>query len=144
MFGRLLRRWAKFNAVGAMGVAVQLGALSLLRGVFLIHYLTATALAVESAVLHNFVWHERWTWRERTRSGHGVWWRLLRFHLTNGLVSLITNLAIMRLLVGRLHMQYLVANLLSIAAGALANFFLSEWLVFPAADEKRLTKANRA
>ena len=36
----------------------------------------------------------------------------------------------MRLLVGCLHMQYLVANLLAIAAGSLANFFISDLLVF--------------
>ena len=30
-----------------------------------ISYLTATALAVELAVLNNFVWHQLWTWRDR-------------------------------------------------------------------------------
>jgi putative flippase GtrA len=125
-----LRRWLKFNTVGAIGIAVQLTALALLRGLLGVNYLMATALAVEAAVLHNFVWHERWTWRDR-KSPHGaVLWRLLRFNLSNGLVSIVTNLVLMRLLVGRLHMQYLLANLLSIAVGSLANFFLSDWFVF--------------
>ena len=33
------------------------------------HYLPATALAVEATtVLHSFVWHQRWTWRDRRRT----------------------------------------------------------------------------
>ena len=27
------------------------------------NYLVATALAVEGAVVHNFLWHERFTWQ---------------------------------------------------------------------------------
>ena len=60
---RRLRRWLAFNAVGTMGVAVQLAvllSLSLTEALGL-NYLVATVLAVESAILHNFVWHEHWT-----------------------------------------------------------------------------------
>lgn len=124
----LVGRAIKFNAVGAMGVLVQMAALAALRGGLHFHYLVATALAVEIAVLHNFAWHERWTWRDRQGPGAGN--RLLRFNLGNGLVSLVVNLGLMRLLVGRLHMQYLLANLLAITAGALANFAISNWWVF--------------
>ena len=49
-------RWLKFNGVGALGIVAQLGVLALLTGVFHVQYLIATAIAVESAVLHNFVW----------------------------------------------------------------------------------------
>jgi putative flippase GtrA len=28
-------------------------------------YLVATALAVEAAVVHNFLWHQRFTWIDR-------------------------------------------------------------------------------
>jgi len=125
-----LRRWLRFNAVGAIGIGVQLAALAVLKGLLRLPYLTATALAVEAAVLHNFVWHERWTWKDRRQAGGSVLSRLVRFHLGNGLVSIAVNLVAMRLLVGRLHMQYLIANTLAIAAGSLANFFISDLLVF--------------
>lgn len=134
----LLRRWLKFNAVGAIGILVQLLTLALLAGPLHIYYLLATALAVETAVLHNFVWHERWTWKDRSL-GHArlalLLSRLLRFHLSNGLVSILSNLLFMRLLVGQFHLHYLPANLLSIAACSLLNFFLSDLFVFrPARD----------
>src|SRR5438128_10819121 len=61
-------RFAKFSAVGAGGVIVQTVALTILLRVSGMHYLVATALAVEASVLNNFVWHRRWTWADRARS----------------------------------------------------------------------------
>ena len=57
-------RWLKFNLVGTIGIGVQLGMLYLLTSLG-VDYMLATALAVESAVLHNFLWHERFTWPDR-------------------------------------------------------------------------------
>jgi putative flippase GtrA len=124
-------RWLKFNVVGAIGFAVQLAALALFVSGLRMNYLVATALAVEAAVLHNFVWHELYTWRDRTRlAPGGTLGRLLRFNLTNGALSVVGNLVIMKVLVGRLGMKYLAANVLSILACSLANFAASHWLVF--------------
>jgi putative flippase GtrA len=134
---RSIRRWLKFNAVGAIGVAAQLAALGIFHGWLRLNYLTATALAVEVAALHNFVWHERWTWRDRTGSTGCVLARLLRFNLSAGLVSILTNLALMRWLVGTHHAPYLIANLASVAAGSVANFFLSDLLVFRGPNHAR-------
>jgi putative flippase GtrA len=129
---KLFPRWLRFNAVGAMGIVVQLAALGALRGGLGLPYLAATAVAVELAVLHNFAWHERWTWKDRTGRHSGVAMRLVRFHLGNGIISLLVNLGLMRLLVGRFHIQYIAANLAAIAAGSIANFMVGEWLVFGA------------
>jgi putative flippase GtrA len=123
-------RWLRFNAVSALGIAVQLAALSVFHGWLRFEYLAASALAVESAVLHNFVWHERWTWRDRAGSKGGVFIRLLRFNLSTGVLSIVTNLLLMRWLVGTLHAPYLAANLAAIAAGSVANFLVSDLFVF--------------
>jgi len=131
----LIRRVLKFQTVGAIGVVVQLVALVLLKSTLGLHYMLATALAVEAAVLHNFCWHERWTWVERTRNRPGIGLvlrRLVSFNLTTGLVSIVSNLVLMRLLVGSFHLHYLVANVVSIAACSLANFLFSEFFVFKA------------
>ena len=125
-------RWLKFNFVGGIGILVQLGSLAILVSGLHISYLPATAMAVETAVLHNFVWHERFTWKDRT--GHGsvrdIFARLLRFHAGNGLISIAGNLALMRLLVGTMHVKYLLANGITIAICSLLNFAASEWFVF--------------
>ena len=125
-----LARWLRFNAVGAIGIVVQTAALALFKGALHVNYLAATALAVETAVLHNFVWHEHWTWKDRTASHRGVLGRLMRFNLSNGLISIAVNLVFMRLLVGQFHYPYMVANFIGIAAGSLANYLASDRLVF--------------
>ena len=56
-------RWRRFNAIGTAGAVVQLGALNVLLACGL-HYLLATALAVETAILHNCCWHMRWPWKD--------------------------------------------------------------------------------
>ncbi len=126
-----LMRWCKFNLVGGMGIAVQFAALFLLKMVFNFNYLAATAFAVEAAVVHNFVWHEQFTWADRVQpSWRRSLPRLLRFNLTTGAVSIVGNLALMKVMVGQGHMNYLLANAIAIALCSLANFLVSEGWVF--------------
>ena len=128
---KLLWRWLKFNLVGALGIAVQFAALYLLKAVFHCNYLVATALAVEAAIIHNFVWHEQFTWSDRVQ----VSWRyssrrLLRFNCTTGAVSILGNIAFMEILVGCAGLNYLFANGISIALCSVTNFLVSEEWVF--------------
>jgi len=134
-------RWCKFNFVGGIGVGVQFAALFLLKGVFRFNYLAATAVAVEAAVLHNFVWHEQFTWVDRVKPDRfkqnriRTRWRaslprFLRFNLTNGAVSILGNLALMKVMVGQGHMHYLAANGIAITLCSLANFLMSDAWVF--------------
>ena len=128
-------RWWKFNFVGGIGIGVQFAALFFLKSVFHLNYLAATALAVEIAVLHNFCWHERFTWVDRlqlrTRGKSRGWLaRLGRFHLANGAVSILGNLGLMRIMVGEGHMNYLAANAIAITLCSLANFLVSDRWVF--------------
>jgi putative flippase GtrA len=114
-----------------MGVLVQLTALTLLKGAASFHYLVATALAVESAILHNFFWHERWTWGDRGLfASPGRLSRLVRFNSTTGLVSIAGNVVFMKLFVGELGFPLLVGSLASIASCAVVNFLVSDRLVF--------------
>jgi putative flippase GtrA len=123
-------RWCRFNAVGLIGVLVQLAALHVLVAATGIPYLAATAVAVELAVLHNFVWHERWTWRERA-DGESRWARLAAFHAGNGLTSLVGNVILMRIFAGTLGMPILAANLVAIVICSTVNFFISDTIVYP-------------
>jgi putative flippase GtrA len=178
-----LVRWCKFNLVGVVGISVQFGVLFLLKSGLRFNYLAATVLAVEAAVVHNFFWHERFTWADRTKSelvrpsfgrhpsgakawsrpetlfrvlkrcatlklrcaqdscagenqaaAHSVFGaslgRFLRFNLTTGLISIGGNLGMMRVLVGRVHMNYLAANGIAIAVCSLVNFLVSDGWVF--------------
>jgi putative flippase GtrA len=130
-----LVRWLKFNAVGAVGIGVQLAVLTALKSGLGLNYLLATALAVEAAVLHNFFWHERFTWADRR--GRFSIERLLKFNLTTGGLSIVGNLIAMKVLVAIAGLEYLFANLLSIAACSLLNFFVADRAIFTSAVPDR-------
>jgi len=139
----MVLRFLRFNAVGALGIGVQVGTLWLLAGALHVHYLVATAIAVELSVLHNFVWHLRWTWGARSpglafpgaelrraSARNHVFIRCVAFHAGNGLVSMLGSLALMPIFVGTLGLHYVTANLMAIACTGLFNFLLGERLIF--------------
>jgi putative flippase GtrA len=127
----IILRWLRFNLVGGIGIGVQIALLFLLKSVFGLNYLAATGVAVEVAVVHNFLWHERYTWVDRVRpSWRKSLPRLLRFNLTNGAVSIGGNLALMKIMVGVGHVNYLAANAVAIVVCSVLNFLLSDAYVF--------------
>jgi putative flippase GtrA len=130
----VVARWTAFNIVGAAGIAVQLGTLAALVHVFDMAALLATAIAVEAAVLHNFAWHQRWTWKDRpARSLGEVAGRLARFHVLNGAVSMGGNVLLVALLTRSLGLDPVIASAVAIVCCALLNFVASESLVFTSA-----------
>jgi len=148
-------RFVRFNVVGAMGVAVQLAALTLLVSGLGVHYLPATALAIELSVLHNFFWHERWTWGDRdgrnaecrmqnAKCRRPGLTRLVAFHVGNGLVSMAGSLVLMPVFVGWLGHHYIVANLSTIAVTGVFNFLLGDRIVFRAVGFGRRAAARTA
>jgi putative flippase GtrA len=122
-------RFLRFNGVGILGFVVQL---AVLAGLIRLgaHYLAATAVAVELAVLHNFAWHERWTWRDRPAVPGSRARRLWRFHASNGAISLAGNLVLMRLFVGLLGLPPVAANLVAVVLCSFLNFSASDRFVF--------------
>jgi putative flippase GtrA len=124
-------RWLKFNAVGAMGIVVQLLALALLLRILEFHYLWATVLAVETAVLHNFIWHWRWTWADRRSDELGrMAATLLRFNFSNGMISLFGTVLCTGILTGIFKLNPLIANVLSLGPCCVINFLVSDRLIF--------------
>jgi len=120
-------RWMKFNAVGGIGILIQLGVLAFLTEALRVPYLVATAVAVEAAILHNFIWHERFTWADRkSRDRLG---RLLRFNAMTGMFSIIGNIFFTKLLVNA-GLGHISANIGAIALCSIINFLLNDRVVF--------------
>ena len=124
----LARRWLRFTVVGLAGIVVQLAT---------VHALTiadagtaaATAVGVVAAVVHNFLWHRRWTWRER-HPDIATWRLLARFAAANGAVSLAGNVAVAWTLVTFTAVGPVAANVFAIAACGLLNFWAADRIVF--------------
>ena len=128
---KTLLRWLTYNSVGLMGTGVQLVTLVTLTEVLDLDYLVATGLGVETAILHNFCWHERWTWRDRFGgSPRGRWGRLARFNLVSGALSITGNVFFTGLYAASLGIHYTVANLMAIASISLVSFVANDRLVF--------------
>ena len=126
---RALARWMRFNAVGAVGMAVQLSALAALTRLANGHYLLATAAAIEITLLHNFTWHVRYTWRDRRGEG-SLAERLARFHLSNGVVSMAGNLALLPVLARSARMPLVGADAVAVVGCSVVNFLLGDLWVF--------------
>lgn len=127
-------RWAKFNLVGAIGVVVQLSSLALFNRIAPGHYLCETAAAIELTLLHNFLWHMRLTWSDRLDRSRWLS-QLIRFHLSNGVVSLAGNLALTRLFRLQMHLPLLISNAGAIVCCSILNFVMSDRWTFAATSE---------
>jgi putative flippase GtrA len=128
-------RWGKFNLVGAIGMAVQLGVLALLNRQWPGRYLAATAAAIEVTLVHNFIWHLHYTWCDR-RAGSAIVKQFVRFHLSNGLVSICGNLALMPLLVRGAHTPVVASNAIAILCCSVVNFCLGNNWAFAASPSE--------
>jgi putative flippase GtrA len=129
--GRECAQFGKFNLVGLIGAALQLVLLHLLVTSFHLPEVAAAPIAVETVVLHNFVCHERFTWRDqdrvgiRQRSG-----RLWRFHLSNGLISIAGNTVLISVLVERFNAPAVASAAAAIALCAPVNFLVADLWVY--------------
>ncbi len=112
-----LSRLGKFLLVGGTGVLVNSLALLLLFQWVHLPLVVAAALSAELAIVHNFYWNDRWTFK-RTRPS---WSRFARFNLVS-LAGLCISTGTLWLLAGQLGLYYLAANLLGIGLAMAWNF----------------------
>jgi dolichol-phosphate mannosyltransferase len=120
-----LTRLGRFLVVGGTGVLVNSLALLVLFQWAHLALVLASALAAELAIVNNFWWNDRWTFRlplpadnKRTQlSLH----RFARFNLVS-LAGLVITTGTLWILVRQLGVYYLAANLLGIALATAWNF----------------------
>lgn len=121
---------ARWLAVGALGLVVQLAVLALLVRAGL-GAAVATALAVSVTIVHNFAWHERWTWRHRpARDVRQRVARFGRFGLLTAVASLVGAVVLTTWLADGLHVPLLVANVIAVLLVSVVNFLSAHFLVF--------------
>lgn len=142
----ILLRWLKFNFVGAMGIGVQLAGVELASVLLHASPALATTLGVEAAVLHNFVWHEKFTWvdRRRTRKWQEGLARLLWFNGTTGAISMAGNVLMVLLVQWSAHVPVIAANCVAVAACSIANFVVNDRVVFRRDDSASAGEINFA
>ena len=124
-------RFGRYSLVGFIGAILQLMLVCVLTKSFGVLSTVATLVAVEITILHNFTWHEHFTWGNRgPKSSRRLALRLWRFHAGNGLVSLAGNTMLMYCLVERLQAPVLPAAMGAIVFCSLVNFLIADRWVF--------------
>jgi putative flippase GtrA len=111
--------------VGVIGTAVQLTVLTMLNHWKHGQYLYASVAATELTLIHNFVWHWHYTWRDR-RNTITPFKQFIVFQLSNGLVSLAGNLILIQVFIHEFHLPLLFSNLAAILICSIANFCLGD------------------
>jgi dolichol-phosphate mannosyltransferase len=124
-----VNRFIRFAAVGFSGVIVDMGLLFLLSDPTMLGWgLTRSKLiAAEMAILNNFTWNDRWTFRDLSAQQHGVRQRLRRlgkFQLIC-LAGVAINTILLNLQFNLLGMNRYLANAVAIAAVTGWNFWLN-------------------
>ena len=123
-------RFARFNVVSAGGFVVQLATVALLTRWLAVSSVAATGLGVGAAIVHNFLWHRRWTWNDREPGPAASGRTFVRFAASNGFVSLVGNLVIVGVLADAGGVDVVLANVVAVAACGLLNFQIGDRLVF--------------
>lgn len=159
----MVMRLVRFSIAVAAGFVAQLAALAILISFTRLHYTVATVLAVEAAIIINFVFHERWTWSERTGAAGpptrpkaaparsrrsspdcsraeadaagaaGVLRRLVRFNTLTALTSIFGGVILTAVFVETIGINTIAANVISVVLLGTVNFVGADTLVFRAA-----------
>jgi len=121
---RLLARLSRFLVIGGTGVLVNSLALLLLFQWVHLPLVVASVLSAELAIVNNFCWNDRWTFR-RTQLSLS---RFARFNLVS-LGGLVITTCTLWVLIHYLGLYYLTANLLGISLATAWNFAASSlWI----------------
>jgi len=136
--GRLARetgqsgRFLRFCTVGLSGVFVNEGALTFFTEVGGLYYVYAAVVAVEIAIVSNFLLNEFWTFRERSRQRPGLVNRLRRFVQFNVICALgaVLNVVVLWALTDVAGLYYLISNLVGIGVSTIWNYGLKSHITW--------------
>jgi dolichol-phosphate mannosyltransferase len=123
---RNLEDFMKYSLVGVSGVFVNLGLYFLLTRYYEISELVAPLIAIESALISNFILNNFWTFGKRiTQSRIRV--KFVKFHLVSGFSALINYSAFLTLFLF-FGLYDILANLIGIGLAAIVNYLInSNW-----------------
>lgn len=118
-------RLARYIVVGAVAVGVNLALFALLVGVLGWGYLAATVVVFMLVNGAAFILNRGWVFKHRGAVAPSV----ARYYTVMA-ISLVLNLLLMRVLVGTVGFNYLVASLVVSLLLGVGNFAAHQWITF--------------
>ena len=123
---RNLEDFMKYSLVGVSGVFVNLGLYLFLTRYYEISEVVAPLIAIESALISNFLLNNFWTFGKRIKQSR-IRVKFIKFHLVSGLSALI-NYSVFLILFLVFGLFDILANLIGIGLAAIVNYLInSNW-----------------
>ena len=125
-----LVRLIKFSIVGTIGAGINTLFLWILTDFAGLFYLFSSVIAIEIAIIIQFLINDRWTFRERkTKHLRQFFKRILKSNLWRS-GGLVVNAAILYLLTEYAGLYYLISNIFGIICAFLLNYTLESRLTW--------------
>lgn len=137
-------RFLRFCTVGLSGVFVNEGALKFFTEVSGLYYVYSSILAVEIAIISNFLFNEFWTFRDRSNQRPEManrLGRLVKFNLICALGGTL-NVVTLWVLTDLAGLYYLFSNLIGIGISTLWNYGLNSNLTWELKVVHRVERAH--
>ena len=125
----LTQRFQKFVVVGAIGLIVNQGSLSVLHGSMSVALKVAPPIAITLSMIVTFFLNEAWTWHDR---GSGRVMSRAMSYVPINVGGLLINWGILFYLTDQFGMHYLLANLIGAGVAAIWNFALNNMITWRA------------
>jgi len=118
-------RLFRFGTVGAIGFGVNEGLLYVLHGRWHVALWLAQVIAIESAIICNYLLNDRWTFHHP----HPTFQRFFRFNGVS-LVSLVVNILVVQLGTHYTPIHYLAANAVGVVVAFAVNYLLNVYWAY--------------
>lgn len=120
-------RFIRFAFVGLSGLLVDMGLLYFFYDVLSFGLTRSAILAGELAIVNNFLWNDRWTFKDlaqRQSTRQQVLKRFLKFNIIC-LMGLILKILLLNMFFNGIHLNAYLANFLAIAIVTAWNFWIN-------------------
>jgi dolichol-phosphate mannosyltransferase len=129
-FKRDFIRLIRFSIVGVIGAGINTGLLWLFTDLAGIYYLLSSAIAIEIAILIQFLLNDRWTFKEKKTKGVKQFIvRILKSNLWRS-GGLVVNIGVLYLLTEYAGIYYLTSNIFGIFCAFLWNYLFESRLTW--------------
>jgi len=123
-------RLIKFSIVGVIGAGINTGFLWVLTDVAGLYYLLSSVIAIEIAILLQFLMNDRWTFKEqKTQQVEQFITRIVKSNMWRS-GGLAVNISVLYLLTEYMGVYYLLSNIAGIICAFLLNYFLESRLTW--------------
>lgn len=126
----LPKRFITFSFVGVSGILVNQGILFYAHESLQVPLAFASLVAIQVAIINNFIWNRQFTWTDRPMQGFQAVKRgLIKFTLVSWVAGAL-NWVVLLLLTELLEIHYMLANLAAILVASVLNYFLNDLWTF--------------